>query len=105
MITSGNGKYAVWLKQMKIGDDRIYILGGGEKSHIGSVVICEPNKSPNVIRFEGHYDDVVLEPIAKASCKKYETKVIAIGGVHIDNASNEDIDKLVENCKVLVRCI
>ncbi len=105
MITSGNGKYEVWLKQMKIGDDRIYILGGGEKSHIGGVVICEPNKSPNVIRLEGHYDDVVLEPIAKAACKKYNTKVVAIGGVHIDNASREEIDKIVENCKGLVECI
>ncbi len=105
MITSGNGKYEVWLKQMKIGDDRIYILGGGEKSHIGGVVICEPNKSPNVICLEGHYDDVVLEPIAKAACKKYNTKVVVIGGVHIDNASKEEIDKIVENCKGLVECI
>ena len=105
MITSGNGKYKVWLKQMKIGDDRFYILGGGEKSHIGGVVICEPNKSPKILRLEGHYDDVVLEPIAKAACIKYNTKVIAIGGVHIDNASKEEIDKIVENCEGLVECI
>ncbi len=37
MITSGNGKYEVWLKQIKLGNDRIYILGGGEKSHMGGV--------------------------------------------------------------------
>ena len=65
----------------------------------------EPNKSPKVLRLEGHYDDVVLEPIAKAACKKYNTKVVAIGGVHIDNASKEEIDKIVENCKGLVECI
>jgi metal-dependent hydrolase (beta-lactamase superfamily II) len=54
---------------------------------------------------EGHYDNVVLEPIAEAACKKYNTKVVTIGGVHIDNASKEEINKIVENCRGLVECI
>ena len=105
MITSGEGKYEVWLKRMEIGEDIIYILGGGEKPHLGGAVICEPNKPPNVVRLEGHYDDVVLELIAKIACKKYNTKIVAIGGIHIDNASKEEIDKIIENCKELVKCI
>ena len=105
MITSGEGKYKVFLEQKKIGGDLIYILGGGEKTHIGGVVICEPNKSANVIRLEGHYDDIVLKPIAEEACKKYKTKVVAIGGVHVDDATKEEIDKLVENCRELVKCI
>ena len=105
MITSGEGKYKVFLEQKKIGDDLVYILGGGEKSHIGGVIICEPNKSANVIRLEGHYDDIVLKPIAEEACKKYKTKVVAIGGVHVDDATKEEIDKLVENCRELVKCI
>ena len=105
MITSGDGKYKVWLEQRKIEDDIVYILGGGERSHIGGVVICEPGKPSNVIRLEGHYDHVVLEPIAKAACKKYKTKVVAVGGIHIDNATKEEIDKLVDNCKELVKWI
>ena len=54
MITSGEGKYKVWLQQKKIGDNLVYILGGGEKPHIGGVVICEPGKSSQVIRLHGH---------------------------------------------------
>jgi len=105
MITSGEGKYKVWLEEKKIGNDIIFILGGGEQSHIGGVVICEPNKNPQVIRLEGHYDYVVLKPIAEAACKKYKTKVVAVGGVHVDNATKQEIEKLVENCKELVKCI
>ena len=105
MITSGEGKYKVYLEEKKIADEIIYILGGGEKSHIGGVVICEPNKDPQVIRLEGHYDDIVLKPIAETACKKYKTKVVAVGGVHVDNASKEEIDLLVKNCKELVKCI
>ena len=105
MITSGEGKYKVFLEEKKIDDDLIYILGGGERSHIGGVVICEPDKEPQFIRLEGHYDDIVLKPIAEAACKKYNKRVAAIGGVHVDNASEEEIELLVKNCKELVKCI
>lgn len=102
MITSGEGKYKVWLKEEKVGDGLLYVLGGGERTHIGGIVFCEPNKEPQVIRLEGHYDDIVLKTIAEASCQKYKKKVVAIGGVHVDNASKEEIDILVENCNNLV---
>jgi len=105
MITSGEGKYKVFLEEKKIDADLIYILSGGEKSHIGGVVICEPGKKTQVIALEGHYDHIVLQPIAEAACKKYNTKVVAIGGIHVDNASKEEIDILVNNCKELVKCI
>jgi hypothetical protein len=105
MITSGEGKYTVFLEKKRIDGDLIYILGGGERSHIGGVVICEPGKESQVIRLEGHYDDIVLKPIAEAACKKYNKRVAAIGGVHVDNASQEEIDLLVKNCKELVKCI
>jgi hypothetical protein len=105
MITYGEGKYKVFLEEKKIDDDLIYILGGGERSHIGGVVICERDREPQVIRLEGHYDDIVLKPIAEAACKKYNKRVAAIGGVHVDNASEEEIELLVKNCKELVKCI
>jgi hypothetical protein len=103
MITSGEGKYKVWLKQEKIGDNLLFVLGGGEKSHIGGVVICEPDKKTQAIRLEGHFDDIVLKPIAEAACKKYKTKVVAVGGVHVDNATKEEIDMLVENCRNFIK--
>jgi hypothetical protein len=105
MITSGEGKYKVWLEQKKIGHDIIYILGGGEKSHIGGIVFCEPNKETKVVLLEGHYDDIVLRPIAEAACKKYKTKVAAVGGVHIDNATKDEIELLVRNCNDLIKDI
>ena len=105
MITAGSGKYKVWLKEQKIGEDKLYILGGGERAHIGGAVIMSPGKNPKTIRLGTHYDHIVLKPIAEEACNKYNTTVIAIGGVHIDNASKEDINKIVENCKELLKCI
>jgi glutamine amidotransferase-like uncharacterized protein len=105
MITSGKGKYKVWLKRDTIGEDLVFFLGGGEHSHIGGVVICEPGKPVHAIRLTGHYDDIVLQPIAEIACKKYKTKVVAIGGVHIDYATKQEIDLLIENSKKLVERI
>jgi hypothetical protein len=105
MITSGKGKYKVWLKRDKIGEDLVFFLGGGERSHIGGVVICELGKTVQAIRLTGHYDDIVLKPIADIACKKYKTKVVAIGGVHIDHATKQEIDLLVKNCMKLVERI
>jgi hypothetical protein len=105
MITSGEGKYKVFLEKRKLDRNIVYILGGGERSHIGGVVICEPDKKPNAIRLVGHYDDVVLKPIAEEACKKYKTTIVAVGGVHVDNASKEEIEILVKNCKELLKCI
>ena len=103
MITSGEEKYKVWLEEKKVGDNKVYILGGGEQTHIGGIVFCEPNKEPQVVRLEGHYDDIVLKPIAEAACKKYKTKVVAVGGVHVDNATKDEIETLVRNCIDLIK--
>ena len=105
MITSGEGRYKVFLEKKLLDDELVYILGGGEKSHIGGVVVCEPGKTPVVVKLEGHYDYRVLKPIAEEACKKYNKKVVALGGIHIDNATKDEIDILVNNCKELLKCI
>lgn len=105
MITSGRGKYKIWLQRYEIGDDLVFFLGGGERSHIGGIVVAEPKKKVKAVRLTGHYDDIVLAPIAEAACKKYKTKVVAVGGVHVDNATKEEIDLLVENCRKIAQKI
>lgn len=105
MTTSGKGKYKVFLKKKELGDDLIFILGGGEKSHVGGAVICVPGEKPHVLTYENHHDYIVLTPIAETACKKYNKTVVAIGGIHIDNATKEEIELIVDNCKRLVKCI
>lgn len=105
MITAGSGKYTVWLRMEELGENRLYMLGGGERTHIGGVVVKEPDNEIQVIRLGGHYDHQVLEPIAIAACEKYSTTVVVVGGIHVDNASKNEIEKLVENCKELEECI
>jgi len=105
MIISGEGKYKVFLEKKELDDDLVLILGGGEKSHVGGMVYCEPGKKPVVVRLENHHDYIVLEQIAEEACKKYKKNVLAVGGIHIDDASKDEIEIIVSNCKDLTRLL
>ena len=105
MITLGKGRLKVFLEKKELKEDLILILGGGEKSHIGGVVICEPGKKSNVIKLGTHKDYILLTPIAERACEKYNKTAVAIGGIHIDNAKKEEIDQIIKNCKELIKCI
>ncbi|MFH0816105.1 MAG: hypothetical protein V1934_04750 [Methanobacteriota archaeon] len=105
MITSGEGRYRVWLKVERLDDGMVCILGGGERSHVGGVVVKEPGKEAVALSLEGHYDEQVLRPIAEAVSRKYNMTVAALGGVHVDDATKEEIDILVANCRELAKCI
>ncbi len=102
---AGRGRYEVWMRKHKVGDDLIYVLGGGERPHVGGVVVRRPGEEAEVVKLEGHRDHEVLEPIARAACERYGRTVVAVGGIHIDDASKDEIDIIVANCKELMKCI
>ena len=105
MITSGSGKHKVWLKRIELDEDLVYVVGGGEKSHIGSVIIKVPGENCSVISRKCHHDHEVLQPLAEAICEKYSQTVVVVGGIHVDDATEEDIQIIKDNCKELEKCI
>jgi hypothetical protein len=102
-ISSGEGKYQVWLEQHLVGTDLLFILGGGQLTHIGGVVIAEPNKQIQTIRFSNHYDYQVLNIIIESARKLYNNTIVVLGGIHIDNATKEEINIIIQNCKDLAK--
>jgi len=98
-LSAGKGKYKVWLKELKHGKDVVLLLGGGERPHIGSVVLCGPRKEPIIINRKGHFDWVVAKPIAKKMSRKTGKTVVCIAGIHVDNATKKEIELLKRNCK------
>ena len=106
--TIDEGKFKVNLHAITSGDDLTVVLGGGVKPHIGSVVIACPNKSKNVNYTiwtdEGHKDNVIAEAVATELIKNFDfdKNVVVIAGLHIDHATNEDINRLINNSNSLV---
>ncbi len=104
-IIAGQGRYKVWLEKKQLDNGLVYVLGGGERTHIGGMVYKEPGKEIQIIKVQGHYDLEVLLPIANAACEKYNEPVVVTGGIHIDNATKDEIQTIINNCKELLKCI
>ncbi len=102
MIISGEGRYQIWLEKKEIGDDLVYILGGGDKPHIGGMVLKVPDQEVQVVNIGIHKDFHILVPIAEHACERYNRVVVVTGGVHIDNASREEIDIILQNVEELM---
>ncbi len=102
MISVGEGRYRVRLKSYEIGNDRLIIITGGEKEHIGSATLIEDKGDLQTMIKKGHKDHIVSEKMANIIYDTIEKDLLVICGIHIDNASTEEIDNLVRNAKECV---
>ncbi|NLP30967.1 MAG: hypothetical protein GX363_07565 [Clostridiales bacterium] len=92
----------------------IYV-GGGTDPHIGSVAISiprasleDPNKrscTTSVFNCIGHKDDIVAKIFSEAVCIKYDCVVTVSAGIHIDNASSDQIDEIKKISKDLLNSL
>ncbi|MDH5807013.1 MAG: hypothetical protein QXW62_00340 [Candidatus Methanomethylicaceae archaeon] len=101
MIEFGEGKHKVWLSSFNLGNELLIIIGGGEKPHIGSISLCT-GTPPISISLINHKDYIISHNAAWKIHKKYNCNVIVICGIHIDNATKEDIEILLRNSE---KCI
>lgn len=102
----GAGKHQVKLQQLRLGEDILLILTGGESPHIGATITKTPNQDIHIQKIGTHHDHIVLEPLALKAAEKHPDKtIVATGGIHIDNATKKDIETIIQNCKELETCI
>lgn len=86
---------------------------GGERPHVGALALSIPRPGINnpekiscsttVVPLLGHKDDEVAKPVAEELAKKYGCPVVVVAGVHVENASAEEIGELVDNCRGAVK--
>jgi len=106
-IESGTGKHKVYLFATVTDGGIMTVLVGGEKPHLGAVVLSVPRQSlanpetvsctSSVIPLTGHKDDEAAKPLAELLARKTSVPVSVSAGIHVDHADAEDIRKLKEN--------
>ena len=102
MISIGEGRYHVRLESYDIGKDMLIIVTGGEENHIGSVTLIEAKSHLQTMIKKGHQDHVISEKIANIIYDTIGEDLLVICGIHIDDASKEEIDILVDNAQMCV---
>ena len=102
MISAGEGRYSVRLESYSIGKDILIIITGGEEDHIGSATLIEERGHLQTMIKKGHQDHVVSEKMANIIYDTIGKDLVVVCGIHIDDASKEEIDILVGNAQACV---
>ena len=110
-IKVGSGDYSVEAQLVVMGDDLVLSVIGGTHPHVGAVALGIPrpslknfkeiSSSVSVLSVVGHKDDHVARSMAEYVSASLNKRVVVIAGIHIDNASETEIKKLIKNCKDL----
>ncbi|MGB9661215.1 MAG: hypothetical protein ACPL5F_04255 [Moorellaceae bacterium] len=106
-VRCGAGRLTVELAAVCLGRDVVIMVSGGQ-AHVGAVVMAVPRPSledprrvsatASVLTATGHKEDELLRPIALRAAAALNSRVVAVGGVHLDGATGEEIARLMENC-------
>ncbi len=103
LVEFGEGRHRVWLDLISAGDDFVVYIGGGDKPHMGSISVCPNSGSPFTISLIKHKDYIISHRAAQTIFKETGRKTAVIAGIHIENASKEDIDILIKNAEECVQ--
>jgi hypothetical protein len=111
----GEGKYRVWTYFFLMGKDLVVGICGGEKPHIGALAVAEPRPSRNkpgvtsstssVITLHGHKDDIVAREAADSLARETNRTVTVTAGIHVEKATQKEIETLLENSRRLTKKI
>ena len=112
LVTTTQGEYDVEANVRSIGDDLLVAISGGEEPHIGAVAVAQPRPSlkdptmrsatASVICYVGHKEDDLAKFAAEKLAASFDTRVVVTAGIHWDNLSEEGIQKVMRNSRMLL---
>ncbi|MBQ7536080.1 MAG: hypothetical protein IJT43_10765 [Stomatobaculum sp.] len=89
-----------------VGQDLLLTVRGGDKPHIGCVVLTEPRPSlkgdgsisctSSVLSVPGHKDELLCRSLAEKAAVRYNRRVVCAGGFHVDNASGKQLAEILK---------
>lgn len=95
----------------RLGQDYHILLTGGEKPHIGCIVLAVPRPSlagngqvsstASVLNVTGHKDEQICRYLAEYISAEKESVVVCTGGIHIDQITERQIGEIVEIVRII----
>lgn len=109
-LSKGEGRVKIDLQALLTGQGIQILVTGGEKPHIGAVVLSVPRPSLSgkgiscdswITPVLGHKDNIIAQELSEFLCKKINQVVVVSAGVHISNAQPHELELIIENVKSL----
>jgi hypothetical protein len=91
----------VWLKVHWLGPDLVVHIGNGN-AHVGAVALAEYEEehrraSVSVLTRSGHKEEIVAREAARRLAGSLRSPVCVLAGIHLPDASRNEIARLVRN--------
>lgn len=108
---AGQGtKYHIIADAVQCGSDFSVSIVGGSNHHVGAVslAVYEPirdSATVSTMTVHTHRDDSVTSMFAKEFSKALKCTVTVSAGIHVDNATREDISILQINIQICLRTL
>lgn len=93
------------LKITEVGEDLHLLLTGGEKPHVGCIVLAVPRPSltgsgeisvtSSVLNLTGHKDETICRYLAEEMAKRKNVVTVCTGGVHVEHITKEQIGQVL----------
>lgn len=106
-ITQGEGRHIIKLEILTTQKRGITVfITGGDTPHVGAVALAVPSANAatgentcdiSVITAYGHKDRFLAEKAADMICRKTGEITSVTAGVHVDEASKEDLKLLIDH--------
>ena len=105
-LTEGKGRASVNITVNSMGSDLVVRIFN-QDAHIGAVAIGDydyeqKRASVSIVTRLGHKDDTLAREAAYLLSKSIKRPVCVIAGVHVDNITREEIDKILANTKIAI---
>jgi hypothetical protein len=93
-----------WVREA--GEDLVVVIGGGEKPHVGCVVLAQPRFTPqgapdgsascSVLTVPYHKEEPIARGIAERLANELGRLVVVTAGIHEDAIDREGIEEYLE---------
>lgn len=108
----GEGRCQISLTLTDTGNGLNGILVGGEKPHVGGVVLALPRPSLKgqgwsadvfIMPVPGHKDVEVARKAAETLARELRCPVVITAGIHSDNIRLEELNEIISHCDTLTQ--
>lgn len=97
----GSGRLAVEVVVEDSGDGLVVTVFGGERPHVGTVVLAQPRPSRSrpgersatcsCLSLLGHEDETLARPVAEALATALGVPAVVVAGVHLEGIRPEEL--------------
>lgn len=111
-LSYGEGRLGVHILATLTADGVAITLTGGERPHVGGMAMSIPRQQQTELKSRpetwitprpGHRDSDIATLVAELLCRETGCCTAVIAGIHIDQATREEIDLLLQNSQEATR--